>query len=118
MGPDVYTGLFFSRPPSSFDHIHDTKNIQLANVLKCTVFDPVTYNLSTAGIGRTHAGFKNERIPTDAIVVIDKVGEKYEKLVQGCAGVRSVVAYAWICVGFDRVSRQQSVKSIRQEKKS
>jgi len=55
-----------------YDHIHDTKNIKLANVLKCTAFDPVTYNSSTAGIGRTHAGFKNERIPTDAIVVIDK----------------------------------------------
>jgi hypothetical protein len=58
--------------------------------------DPVTYNSSTAGIGRTHAGFKNERIPTDARVVIDKVGVKYAKLLKGWAGVRSVVAYPWI----------------------
>jgi hypothetical protein len=88
----------------------------LVNVLQCTVFDPVTYNLSTPGIGRTHAGFKNERIPTDARVVIGKVGMKYAELVQGWACVLSVVAYPWTCLGFDWVSRQQSVKSIRHER--
>jgi hypothetical protein len=62
--------------------------------------------------------FKDERIPPEVRVVIDKVGMKYVELLQGRAGGRSVVAYAWICVGFNWVSRQQSVKSIRQEKKS
>lgn len=104
--------------PVLHDHIHDTKNNQLVNVLQCTAFDPVTYSSSTAGIVRSHAGFQNERIPTDSRGVIDKVGMTYAELVQGWAGVRSVVAYLWICVAFDWVSRQQSVKSIRQEKKS
>jgi hypothetical protein len=58
-----------------------------------------------------------ERIPTEVTVVVDKVWMKYVELLQGWAGGRSVMAYYWICVGFDWVSRQQGVKSIRQEKK-
>jgi len=45
--------------------------------LQYRVFDPVTCNSSTSGIDRTHACFKNARIPTDTRVVIDKVGMKY-----------------------------------------
>lgn len=44
--------------PVTHDHIHVTKNIQLVNVCQYTVFDPVTYNTSTAGLGRKHAGFQ------------------------------------------------------------
>jgi hypothetical protein len=49
---------FFPGLPVTHEHIHVTKNILLANVFQFSIFDPVTYNPSTAGLGRKHVGFQ------------------------------------------------------------